>query len=326
MYKKEFDTYLAKSIPKAALFYGESNFFIDFYAKKIIEKIPDANVTTFYFADYELNPVLDILSQGSLFGDKSIVILKIDTKLSKKEIDSMLGAIQTTDNYLVVNFYQSENKTSIQYAQDCRSMAGAFKGSDVVEVRFFTPSLMDSLAILRQRSKELGLECNDGLLQFILYIQNNDLSLAYNELEKYQNYNEPITQELIQKLSYGLGSISIDDFLDVFFEKKDFLPTYDKMQEEGVDSNDVLRELERYFYILFMFSSYVKTNGRENAKEILGYQPPKFIVDKYIRRMIRLKEDHFQKIFEILRDWRNASFKGDKTADIRALIKIKAFL
>ncbi|WP_104697864.1 MULTISPECIES: DNA polymerase III subunit delta [unclassified Helicobacter] len=326
MYKKEFDIYLAKTTPKASLLYGESNFFIDFYSKKITQKIPDANITTFYFADYELNAVLDILSQGSLFGDISIVILKIDTKLSKKEIDSMLGAIQITDNYLIVNFYQSENKTSIQYAQDCRSIASAFKGDNIVEVRFFAPSLADSLMILRQRAKELHLELNDGLLQFILHIQNNDLSLAYNELQKYENYDEPITQELIQKLSYGLGSISIDDFLDVFFEKKDFLPTYEKMQEEGVDSNDILRELERYFYILFMFSSYIKVNGKENAKEILGYQPPKFIVDKYVRRMIKLKENHFQRIFEILRDWRNQTFRGDKTADIRALIKIKAFL
>lgn len=327
MYKKDLDTYLTKSTPKAALLYGESNFFIDFYTKKIIAKIPDANVSTFYFADYQLDATLDILSQGSLFGDKSIVVLKLDSKLPKKDIDLLLESIKNTENTLIINFYHSESKTPVQYAQDCRTFASAFKGDGVIEVRFFAPNMTDNMTLLKQKAKELNLQIQDNLLLFILQMQNNDISLALSELEKYQNYDEVITKELVENLSYGLGSISIDDFFDIFFEKRDFLPTYEKMQEEGLDSNDLLKEMERYFFILFMFSAYAKTHQNNvDAKEILGYQPPSFIIDKYIRRIAKLKEVHFQSIFEILRHWRIQSFRGEKTADICALIKIKAFL
>ncbi len=324
MYKKEFDNYLKQSTPKASLLYGESHFFIDFYTKKIIQQIPDAIITTFYFADYELKDVLDILSSGSLFGDRNVVILKLDSKLSKKEVDLMLTGLQPTQNCLIINFYHAQNRSAAQYAQDCRSLAYAFRGEGVVEVRFFAPTFGECIQLLRQKSQDLGMQIQDSLLEFLLYMQNHDIGIALNELEKYQVLQEPITQESIQKLSYGLGSISMEDFFNLLFDARDFLPTYEKMQEEGVEDMDLLRELERYFFTLFLFNSYIKIHGSCDAQEIIGYKPPVAILEKITKRAIRIK--HYQEIFEILRHWRNQTLKGEKTIAISSLIKLKAFL
>ena len=330
MYKKEFDTYLAKSTPKALLLHGESEFFIDFYTKAVLKKLPDATITTFYFKDYELKSALDILSSGSLFGGQNGVVLKLDSKLPKKDLDLLLGAIASTPNFLIINFYRAESKTPTQYAREARDMAKHFKTPEAIEVRFFAPTPSDGIAILSTRARELGITIAPPLLQTLLQIQNSDIAIALKELEKYQllaqESSQEITHELIKQISYGLGSITMEDFLNVFFEQREFLPVYAKMQEEGINPDDILRELERYFYILFLFCAYAKAHGEPNPSEILGYAPPKFITDTYIRRAIKIKLPQYQKIFEILRHWRIHAFRGESAIDISSLIKIKAFL
>lgn len=327
MYKKDFDILLQKKIPQAVLFYGEGEFYINFYTKKILGQLPDVNISTFYFSDYNLGYVADILGQGSLFGGNNAVVLKLDSKLSKKDIEVLHEClISNPDNFLIINFFQSESKTPSQYAQDFRSFATAFRNDRCIDVQFFTPTFYESVALLKQRAQELQIDIADFLLQNLLQMQNNDVALAMSELEKYQIFDEKISSEMIQKLSYGLGSVSIDDFINSLFESSAYLQVFEKLQEEGVEEMDILRELERYFYILFLFCIFIKINGRCDAKEVLGYQPPSFVVDKYVNRAIKLKEKQYQRIFEFLRNWRNCLMRGEKDMGVGCLIKLKAIL
>lgn len=328
MYRKELNFLLKTSTPRATLLYGESNFFIKYYSDKIATKITiPANRTIFYYSEYDFKTVMEILGQSSLFGDENLVILKLDKKLPKKEIDEMLKAImKNAQNSLIIEFYHSESKSDAEYAQDFRAFAGTFKGNGVVEVRFFTPSFYEAIALLKEKVEVLELDIDDRLLNMILTLQNNDLDIAYNELEKFRIFNRPITIEDIQKLCYGLGSVSIDEFFDTLFDKKDFVDVYEKMQEEVSDELQILREMERYFYQLFLFFAYIKTYGVPNAKEILGFNPPQNIVEKLASRAIRIKEEGYQEIFERFRKWRNASMRGEKNASLSALIKIQAMI
>ncbi|MCE3039616.1 DNA polymerase III subunit delta [Helicobacter anatolicus] len=327
MYKRDFDILLQKELPQGMLFYGDSEFYINFYTKKILDRMPGASINTFYFSDYSISQVLDILGQGSLFGDKSIVVLKLDSKIPKKEVEALYKCLKNNpDNMLIINFFRSENKSAVQYAQDFRSFGAMFRKEGFVDVQFFAPTMMESIILLRQKAEELGIRIADYLLQSLLQLQNNDLGIAMGELEKYQVFDEEITVEILQKLSFGLGSVGLENLLDSIFKNKDILVVYEKILEEGEDEMDMIREIERYFYILFMFCVFIKINGRCDAKEILGYQPPKFIVDKYINRAIKIKEKQFQKIFEGLRTWRNAYLSGEKEAGMRFLINLQANL
>lgn len=332
MYRKEFDTLLATQLPQIIFLYGEGEFFIDFYIQEIKNKLQNHTIENFYFSDYNAGAVLDILGAGSLFGDASAVVLKLDSKLPKKDCESFLKALQeNTSNHLVVGFYKSDNKSPSQYMQDAKSLALMLKnkGNDKnsVEVRFFTPNSTESMMMLRRKSKSLNLNADESALQFLLQMQNQNLSLAFNELDKYAVAgNGEITIDLIRGLSYGLGSIKFDDFLDVFFERNDFLIVYEKMREEGMESMEFLREMQRYFYILFLFYAYAKIHGKCDAKDILGYVPPQAIIEIYTRRALRFKEKDFQQIFEFFTKWHNGILGGKREIDTQILIQLKAIL
>ncbi|PAF42038.1 DNA polymerase III subunit delta [Helicobacter sp. 11S03491-1] len=328
MYKKELESLLKNSFPRAALLYGESDFLIKYYSDKIASKITDPfNKITFYYSDYDFKAVMDILGQSSLFGDESLVVLKLDKKLPKKEIDAMLKAIVLNrHHFLVIEFYQADSKSNAEYAQDFRTFASSFKGTEVIDVRFFAPSVYESQIFLKERANALNLKIDDRLLGIILNLQNNDLGIAYNELEKFTIFDTPITLEEIHQLSYGLGSVRIEDLYEAIFNKKDFFEIYEKMQEEGLDEFQILREMEKYFYQLFLFFAYIKSNGQPNPKEILGFSPPQIIVETLASRAIRIKEEGYQKIFELFQKWRNANMKGGKNIGLHALIKLQAYI
>lgn len=328
MYRKDLDLLLKKTSPRAALLYGESDFLIRYYSLKIAKQITDiSNRVTFYYSDYDFKGVMDILGQSSLFGDESLVLLKLDKKLPKKEIDSLLNAIShNPNNSLIIEFYRSDSKSSAEYAQDFRTFASAFKGEGVIDVRFFAPNFYESLALLKERASELSLRIEDRLLGVILDLQNNDLAIAHNELEKFTILSTPVTLDDIHRLCYGLGSVSIDELYSAIFDKKDPWSILQKIQEEGLDDMEILRDMERYFYQLFLFFAYIKSNGSPNAKDILGFSPPQMIVDKIAARSIRIKEEGYQKIFEIFRKWRNASMRGEKNFSLKVLIKLQAYI
>lgn len=327
MYKKEFDILLTKQIPQIALLYGEGDFFIDFYIQELKNRLKTHTISQFYFDEYNLAAVVDILGAGSLFGDASAVVLKLDSKLSKKDCEGLLAALEGNENnHLIIGFYKSDSKTPSQYMQDARSLALMLKGKNSVDVRFFTPTIAESMMLLKNKANSLSLSFDEGALQFLLQMQNHNLSLALNELDKYAMTEKQVNIDSIRELSYGLGSIKFDDFLNVFFDRNDFLIVYEKMREEGLESMEFLREMQRYFYTLFLFCAYAKVYGKCDAKEILGYVPPQFIIDTYTRRALRFKEKDFQQIFEIFTKWHNGIMSGRKEMDIQALIQLKAIL
>ena len=327
MYKKDFDRLIQKHIPQNIFLFGESDFYIDHYTKILIQKKPNSSLSYFYFSDFSLGDVVDILGSGNLFGGDALVILKLDSELSKKECSAITEALKSNPaNSLITNFYFNDSKTPTQYMQESKKFSLALKTEDFVDVRFFHPNEQECLDLLRSKSKELKIDISQEALRFLLQFQRQDLALALNELEKYALLNKSIGIEEIKKFSYGLSSTRIDDFIQNLFGQGNFLHLYDKMQEEGLDSMNLLYELERYFYHLFLFCSYAKIYGRCDAKEILGYAPPQAIVDLYVKRALKLKLNVFQEIFTIFQEWRNGVFSGEREVGLRSLIKIKAIL
>ncbi|MDE5591521.1 MAG: DNA polymerase III subunit delta, partial [Helicobacter sp.] len=165
MYQKELDAKLNNNVPiKAILLYGEDSFLIGYYGDKIAKKLlsQDCDTYYFYFNDLVYENVCSCFLQESLFGNQSFVCLKIDKKIPKKELDKWLSILKKNQSgYLVVEFYQAENRNAAQYMQDCKAMAASFRGEDVFEARFFKPYLKDSLMILQEYAKDLGVKISE---------------------------------------------------------------------------------------------------------------------------------------------------------------------
>ncbi|RDU71473.1 DNA polymerase III subunit delta [Helicobacter brantae] len=326
MYKKDLDLYLQKSTPQASLLYGEENFWIGYYSKLIAQRITTPeNIMTFYYGDYNYSQVFDLLNQSSLFGDSTLVVLKIDKKISKKELGNFLEAMKKNpNNSLIIEFYKSDSKSVGEYGRDFKEMAGAFKGEGVVEVRFFELKAMEAQTFLVQRAKELGINIHPRNLSRLLEMQNWDLSIALKELEKFTLYSKEIEEDDILRLCSDLGSFEVEDLIQALLRRKDVMKIYARLEEEGVDDMSLVSAISSHFYKLFLIFSYMRAYGKVEIKEALGYVLPNHIADSLTQEALAVREDQYRKIFEVCLRWRQTIMSG-KAKILNPLIALGEF-
>ena len=332
MYKKEFDKILASdTLLRCVLLYGEESFLLSYYAERIAQKSPqkEAQKNQYYFGEYDFPAIISHFSQGSLFGDENLVILKTDQKIPKKQLDTIVKTLISNQNgYFILEFHKNENKTASQYAQDCKALAASFKAKDCFEVRFFPLNIKESLEILQQYAKKFNINITEFLLRKILEQQNFDLGLSLAELQKYSIFEEEIQAQTIDFLGYGLGSVEYEEILELLLNKRDFYPLLRQFIEQGFDEIELINEVQRYFYQLFLFASHIKINGDANSQEVLGYNLPQEILNKKKHFAILIRQEQYAKIFYILEKWREETFKGISKGNgfLSTLIKIQELL
>lgn len=348
MYKKELDSLLAKpNPPRAYLLYGASAFLIHHYGKKISTLLAQGQeINTFYYDEFEPDDILSMLTQDSLFGGDTFIVLKIDKKFDEKTCKKFLNTfVKHQKNALIIEFYISSSKTEAQYMQDCRSFAKSFKSSNIqaVEVRFFEPSIQEGLEFLRTRCKELGIEIQNQDLRYILELQNNNLAIAYKELEKFSiglessaskdslnsNQTKPnkyINTQMVQFLCEGVASYSIEELNCAIMEKKPIIEILQTLYEEGVNEVALARDVQRFFYQLFLFFAYIRIKGAPDAMEILGFNPPKAIIERQSRYCMKFKERDYIEIFDLLNTWNLKAKSGKSKNSATILMKIQAMI
>ncbi|MCX2716318.1 DNA polymerase III subunit delta [Helicobacter sp. MIT 21-1697] len=332
MYKSQLDTLLKQSAPRVSFLYGDS-FLIGYYAKKIESALKSEEKTTFYFDEYNAININTLLSQGSLFGSSSLVVLKINHKLLKADIEMFLYALlHNAHNALIIEYYQAANKSDGDYTRDCKTCAGYFKNpkmpkDSIAEVRFFPPNISECMGFMRERSKELGLMTDDKILKHILEKQNNDIALSLNELEKFVIFaGKPIEPSDVNLLCDGIASFSVEELCFALMDKKPIVKMLHTIYEEGINEIMMIGEIQRFFYQLFLFFAFIKIKGRPDAKEILGFSPPAHIAERLSRYCIRFKETEYIAIFELLSQWRYEVSKGKTKQSMSALIKIQEMI
>lgn len=332
MTKKNLDQYLKTSLPQASLFYGDGEFWIGYYSKLIAPKLAQREDTSvFYYGDYNFLAVYELLNQSSLFGDQILAIIKVDKKISKKDIQGLLEALlRNPNNSLIIEFYRNEKKSASEYSRDFKEMASVFKGDRVVEVRFYEPNANEGVGVLAHRASELGIQIHPRLLSSLLELQNGDIAIALQELEKFTLYPREITEKDINFLCSALGSVEIEDLLEKIIKRKgaEAIKLYAQLEEEGVTEMELLGALENYFYRLFLVFVYMRAFGRFDATEVLGYTPPPFVQTSLIQEAQSMREKQYKKVFETLIEWREKIFfgKGKESNGIYALNKLQGIL
>ncbi|MFC3847245.1 DNA polymerase III subunit delta [Helicobacter baculiformis] len=322
-------SYLEHATPRVALLYGECVFYIDHYAKQIAQRYPQAQKCSYYFNDYSFNAVVESLSQDSLFGEGSVVLLKLDKKLSAKESYALLEVLVAhPKNALIIGFYSNKNKSA--YIQEAKQFGAQLKhpklDKAIVDVRFFMPSHTELSALLQKKAQTLSLQIDTQALHFLLELLNYDISIACAELEKLALLDHRIEIQDIKRQVYeGSGSVDVEQLIEALFkDRAQSLQVFGRLQSEGGDGPELVRALGRYFYQLFLFASYLKIHGNIQAKEILGFNPPQGVVAQLTKRATQLKDT--RRIFEALRAWHVQSIQGNVQAGWHFLIEIQDYL
>ncbi|PUD62573.1 DNA polymerase III subunit delta, partial [Helicobacter pylori] len=264
MYRKDLDHYLKQRLPKAVFLYGEFDFFIHYYIQTISALFkcnnPDTETSLFYASDYEKSQIATLLEQDSLFGGSSLVILKLDFALHKKfkenDINLFLKALERpSHNRLIIGLYNAKSDTT-KYKYTSDAIVKFFQKSplkdEAIHARFFIPKAWESLKFLQERANLLHLDISNHLLNALFEINNEDLGISFNDLDKLAILNAPIALEDIQELSSNAGDMDLQKLILGLFLKKSVLDIYDYLLKEGKKDADILRGLERYFYQLFL--------------------------------------------------------------------------
>lgn len=309
MYKNELDNHIKSStISNSFVFFGESNFLIDMYTK-MLTNIEDANILNFYYDEYDFGSAKAHLSQGSLFGDRNILIIKSEKKVIKKELDILLELCdKNIDNIFVYAYYGSDHKTY--------NNKKAFSKTQTMSVRFFHPKDYEAQNIVLAVAQEKNVNIDKYTVAHLLSIHNGDVALACNEIEKFRVYERVITTKDVESLVYGLGEINLEDFIKKILQKKDFKKDLQAILEHGEDEIRVLTAFTAYMTQLYMFNIYIRVNGAPNALDILGYPAPKFVVEEKSQLSLKFKPFTYLKLHELLleSELKMKSSHIDKTA------------
>jgi len=293
MYKNELDKAIQnRTVSNSFVFFGESVFLIDMYTK-MMTSVEDANVLTYYHDEYDFNSAKAHLSQGSLFGDRNILIIKSEKKVPKKDLDILLEYCEKNpDNIFVYAYYGSDHKTY--------NNKKAFTGKKTMSVRFFHPKEYEAQNIVAHEAEEKRVNIDKYTISHLLSIHNGDVALACNEIEKFRVYDRAITTKDIENLVYGLSEVNLDEFIKKLLTKKEFTQDLKNILEHGEDEIRVITAITAYLTQLYMFNIYIRVNGAPNAIDILGYPAPKFVVDEKATLALKFKPNTYSKLHELL--------------------------
>jgi len=322
--KQDFDRLLQQGkMPRAMMFFGESEFMIDFHAKKLCNLwAAQDDVFSLYHQEYNFNDAKAHISQGSLFGGNNVLLIKNDKKVPKKELDDLISYVgKSPSNFLIYCYYGSDYKTS-------NKSFTPKVGAD--SIRFFNPYFNEAKTIIRHEAKVLNLQINDDAITHLILSQNANLSLACNELEKLSILQIPIHAKDINEHVFPLAEVKLDELILEILAKKDFRSNLERLLETGESEIQIITALSNFITQLFLFHCYIKVHGVVDSAAILGYKLPAFIEKDRANLSIKFKLSTYEKLLDhLLLTELHLKSAGSKDAGsllLAALLKLQNIL
>ena len=309
MYKNEFDNYLKQNKRfKTYMFYGQSTFLVEQYSLSIARMFgQDDEIEKLYFEEYDFKYAKDKLLQSSLFSSNNILFIKIDKKIPKKELDVLIEACNANpDSTLVIACMGNSDFKTMETSFSLKTNSAA--------VRFFLPTDTEAIKFLEYEAKMLNMKVEASALNHLYFMHKNDLALCVNDMKKLSIFDETITTHIVDAHCFGIGAVNFEDFLHDLLSGKDISSDLSLLLEEGMNEIFLLNQVTSFVQQLFMISSYARTIGQPNPKEILGFIPPKNVWEKKSKLAINKKPEVFQEILEYLLNI-ELEFKSSKIDD-----------
>ncbi len=321
MNRQDLDRHLQNATaPRAMALFGESHFLIDRYAHRL-SQIEGASVLSLYHDEYDFNTAKAHLSQGSLFGDQNLLIVKHEKKLPKAELDTLVELVgKNSDNTFIYCYY----------GEDVKGADTAFKGSHSGSVRFFHPFAAEARAIVIQEAQSLGVQLDNQAAFHLLDIHNNDLALACNELSKLSILGKPIGMKEIDEHVFGLSEIKLDHFIARVIEKKEFLPSLRHLLESGENEIQLLTAISGFLTQLYLFNSAIKIHGVADSALVLGYKLPGFVEKERAALSIKISPEGYKRGINLLLDtelkMKSTGSPDQESLLLSALLKLQSIL
>lgn len=300
--------------------FGESHFLIDRYAHKL-SPIDGASVLSLYHDEYDFNTAKAHLSQGSLFGDQNLLIVKSEKKLPKSDLDTLVDLVAKNPDNTFVYCY---------YGDDVKGADAAFKGPHAGSVRLFHPYANEARSIVVQEAQARGIQLDNQAAFHLLDIHNNDLSLACNELAKLSILGRPITAKEIDEHVFGLSEIKLDRFIAQVIEKKEFLSALRHLLESGEEEIRLLTAISAFLTQLYLFNAAIKLHGTADSALVLGYKLPGFIEKERAALSIKISPEAYKKGLNLLLDtelkMKSTGSPDQESLLLSALLKLQSLL
>ncbi|MFZ3053063.1 MAG: DNA polymerase III subunit delta [Sulfuricurvum sp.] len=321
MTRQDLDRHLQnRNAPRAMALFGESHFFIDRYSTAL-SRIEGASVLSMYHDEYDFSTAKAHLSQGSLFGDQNLLIVKHEKKLPKSELDTFVELVGKNPDNTFIYCYVGD---------DVKSVDTAFKGTHAGSVRFYSPFANEARAILLQEAQIAGVQLDNQAAFHLLDLHNNDLSLACNELSKLSILGKPITMKEIDEHVYGLSEIKLDHFITQVIEKKEFLPSLRHLLESGENEIQLLTAISGFLTQLYLFNISIKIHGIADSALVLGYKLPGFIEKERASLSIKITPNGYKKGINLLLDtelkMKSTGSPDQEALLLSALLKLQSVL
>ncbi len=315
MYKNVFDNHLLnKKTFDAYMFYGQCDFLVEDYASKIaLSFTAKEDIQKIYFDEYDYENCLNILSQSSLFSSHNILLIKTVKKIPKKEVDVLIDVCNVNQDSHVIFACMEET--------DFKTMAKSFTSKkNSAEVRFFAPNISEAMKILKDRASSLGVVFAQGVLAHLYEMHEKDLSLCVSDIDKLSILKEEITTKTITSQCFGMGAVSLDDFLNNLFSGKHYKKDLYKILEEGTNEVYLVNQITSFVQQLFTINSYLKLYGTLNIIEIWGYPLPKNIAQTRANIAVKFKQEQFKSMLEQLLSL-ELELKSSKITDINSYVQ-----
>lgn len=321
MTRQDLDRHLQnRNAPRAMALFGESHFFIDRYSTAL-SRIEGASVLSMYHDEYDFSTAKAHLSQGSLFGDQNLLIIKHEKKIPKAELDTFVELVGKNPDNTFIYCYVGD---------DVKSVDTAFKGTHAGSVRFYSPFANEARAILLQEAQRAGVQLDNQAAFHLLDLHNNDLSLACNELSKLSILGKPITMKEIDEHVYGLSEIKLDHFITQVIEKKEFLPSLRHLLESGENEIQLLTAISGFLTQLYLFNISIKIHGIADSALVLGYKLPGFIEKERASLSIKITPNGYKKGINLLLDtelkMKSTGSPDQEALLLSALLKLQSVL
>lgn len=280
------------SYPDAMMLYGESHYLIDYYTTQL-SNIDDASTLNLYFDEYQFEAAKAHLSQGSLFNSNTVLIIKSEKKVPKKELDTLLALTQKQANtYFIYAYYGTDFKKSATAAFSTTKHKDA--------IRLFTPFPNEAIQIIIQLAQQENLTLNYEQAQFLLELEHHDLSLAANEVKKLALLEGNITTSMIERVVFGAGSIRPETFYIQFIARKPYVAMLSTLFEHGEDEIRICTGLSGFITQLYLFAVYIRIHGAINSSDVLGYKLPPKVEQERVQLCMTHSLETFQALLERL--------------------------
>jgi len=295
MYKSEFDKYLKQSKKfDAYMFYGQSIFLVEQYSSLVAQIVACGDeIEKLYFEEYNFQYAKDRLLQSSLFSVNNVILIKVDKKIPKKELDSLVEACNINQDSTLILACMGDS--------EFKSMEASFSlKKNACAVRFFALNDNEAIGFLKNEAKRLKIDYEESALSHLYFMHRQDLNLSTNDLNKLAILDEKITIKTVDLHCFGTGNVNFDEFLQNLLSFQDISEDIAMLLEEGMNEIFILNQITSFIQQLFMISAHARLYAVVNPIEILGYNPPKHIWEAKCKLAINIKPKQFLKMLEFI--------------------------